>query len=133
MRRQFYNNPDDVKRIQPYAGSPDLEKWETYHQIEKNAWLWNETNLFIEKFKDSVDASRHFYFDFNKLNVKNVNELLKFLNVPVSRSVVDNLISKPRNVQKKGNVAGYGNWKSDHKSMLNNICGDLAGKYEYEL
>jgi hypothetical protein len=133
LRRNFYNNPDDIKRIKPVSGSPDFEHWESFHQIEKNAWLWNETNMFIENFKDTINPSRYFYFDFNKLNVKNVKEMLTFLDISISDSVISNLIQKPSNVQRTGNVAGYKSWKSEHKMKLDNICGELAKKYGYEL
>src|SRR6056297_2758382 len=54
IRRNYYteNNPDNLKRIVP-LDNPEKDHWENFSQIEKTAWLWNETNLFIEHFKDN--------------------------------------------------------------------------------
>ena len=51
LRRNWYQgNFHDEGRITPADGK-HAEKWTSYTQPEKIAWLWNETNAFIEQFK----------------------------------------------------------------------------------
>jgi hypothetical protein len=53
IRRDYYTpqNIDDIKRIIPNE-LPKSKDWNHCSQLEKTAWLWNETNLFIEIFKE---------------------------------------------------------------------------------
>lgn len=134
IRRNFYsNNIEDLKRIIPTSGSPMSEGWTAKSQIYKNAWLWNETNLFIEKFKTAVPEERCFYFNFNDLTVKHVAELTRFLNVNIDERKIGSLLGEKRNVQKKGDFAFYDNWTEEDKSDLKDICGELATRYGYNL
>jgi hypothetical protein len=133
LRRNFYNNPDDIKRIYPVGDSTYKNKWDALSQIEKNAWLWNETNAFIETFKNKVDKKNTFYFNFNKLNFEHVSEMLEFLEIKLPERYIKNLIGKPTNVQKTGKLSGYDRWVVDDKEKLKSICVTLAEKYGYEL
>ncbi len=101
IRREFYNNPEDTKRIQPVGESAYKAKWDGLSQLEKNAWLWNETNEFIENFKNEVNNKNTFYFNFNQLDFDHVSEMLDFLEIKLSGNLIKNLIHKPTNVQKR--------------------------------
>ncbi|MFQ5335225.1 MAG: sulfotransferase [Flavobacteriales bacterium] len=43
----------DEGRITPFDSSVE---WESFSRIQKIAWLWNETNSFIEDFKEKTKA-----------------------------------------------------------------------------
>ncbi|MEO0329695.1 MAG: sulfotransferase [Pseudomonadota bacterium] len=52
VRLQYYEGLyTDMGRIRPSTNSEYGPRWPTFAQAEKAAWLWNETNAFIEAFK----------------------------------------------------------------------------------
>ena len=55
-RKWFDGNKNDIWRIHP--GENDKWNWESMNVIEKNAWLWAETNKWIVGFMRSLDDSR---------------------------------------------------------------------------
>jgi hypothetical protein len=58
VRWKYYEGSyTDIGRIRPYAG-PVYNAWPTMSPFERAAWLWNETNLYIEQFKDKVAPDR---------------------------------------------------------------------------
>lgn len=133
LRRQFYNNPDDLKRIHPLGESAYKGNWENSNQLEKNAWLWNETNEYIETFKQSINHKNTFYFNFNQLNFEHISEMLDFLEFKLPAALIKQHINKPTNVQKSGSVSGYDSWDINDKEKLKLICGKLAKQYGYDL
>jgi hypothetical protein len=133
LRRNFYNNPDDIKRIAPTPEHPDYKKWESFDPVQKNAWLWKETNEFIERFKKSVSKDKQFYFDFTALSVEQVEELIDFLGTSISVSSIKKQLHQPVNVQKTGSKSRYDEWSKEDRNKLQAICRPLAQKYNYEL
>lgn len=133
MRRNFYNNTDDIKRIVPLEDDPYHKKWDHMSLLEKNSWLWTGTNAFIEKFKSTIPEKNHFYFDFNKLDVENIRHLCSFLGADIPEKTIRKKLGKPVNVQRSGSLADYSDWKDEEKESLRGICGDLAGRYHYQL
>ena len=133
MRRNFYNNTDDIKRIVPVESDPAYIGWEKFSPVEKNSWLWTETNSFIEKFKSTLPAESHLYFDFNKLDEGNIQKLCAFLGVGIDKNRVRKMLNQPVNEQRSGQVKGYSNWSDEDKSALQKICGKLASSYNYQL
>jgi len=133
LRRKFYNNPDDIKRIVPVNSSPDHQAWQTYNPVQKNSWLWKETNQFIERFKSSIPDENSFYFDFSSLNLEQVGDLCSFLEVDISSTETRKLMNKPVNVQRSGSYPHYDKWENSDKADLIKLCGELASKYNYQL
>lgn len=133
IRRNYYtkNNPENLKRIVPLDGQ-QKEQWEQFSQIEKTAWLWNETNLFIEQFKEKK-PEKVFDFNFNELTTDHVIKLLQFLEIQINHGIISKSLNKKTNVQKKGNFKKYSNWEKTKKQELINICNELAAKYNYNL
>jgi len=133
LRRKFYNNVDDIKRIVPVEDNRYFKQWEGFDPAQKNSWLWTETNHFIEGFKSTIPEQNNFYFDFSSLNMEQINDLCDFLKVNLKASSVRNLLRKPVNAQKSGKVPDYNDWSDKDKKSLHQICGDLALKYNYQL
>ncbi len=128
IRRNYYttNNPDDIKRIVPLNN----ENWSNYSQIQKVAWLWRETNLFIERFKEKNEC---YSFNFNELDVDNILQLTDYLDINLKPSRIDNLLGKKMNIQRGGVFKNYNDWNKNEKSELIEICGELANSYHYSL
>lgn len=132
IRRGWFDHNQDAtyKIIQPPTKDGD---WATYNQVQKIAWVWNETNFFIEKFKTGIDSERHFTFNFNFKSPETVASLFAFLEIDVPSNVIDSTIEKKVNQQKTGDFPKYEDWSPIQKKELQSICGDLASKYKFTL
>jgi len=119
--------------IRPLSFMPEYEKWEQLSLIQKNAWLWRETNLFIEDFKKKIPENRFFSFDFSKLSTDKVMELIKFADVNISANKVVKQMQKKVNFQKGGDFPGYESWDKNQKQELSYFCKDLAEIYGYKI
>ncbi|MDH5366412.1 MAG: sulfotransferase [Cyclobacteriaceae bacterium] len=135
VRREWYsgNTPHDIGRISPTSNSSYKNNWNEMDIIQKNAWLWNETNFFIEKFLITIPQQDYFQFNFDRLNEENVKNLMSFLNVNIDDNIIRRRIKKPVNSQKKGNFPVYEDWENEDKKKVVDICGELADKYGYDL
>ncbi len=133
IRRNYYtdNNPDDLKRIIP-LDNPEKKHWENFSQLEKTAWLWNETNLFIEQFKEK-NPGKVFDFNFNELTEQNISSLLQFLDIEIKNTIVSKSLAVKSNIQKEGSFPKYENWNEVKKQELISICKKLSAKYNYKL
>jgi hypothetical protein len=129
IRRNYYtkNNPENLKRIVPLDGQ-QKEQWEQFSQLEKTAWLWNETNLFIEQFKEKK-PEKVFDFNFNDLTIQNINSLLQFLDITIKNSTITKSLTVKSNIQKKGYFPKYENWNEQDKKLLKTICNEYNLKY----
>jgi hypothetical protein len=135
VRRNFYamDNKENLKRIVPLKQSVDGSAWPGYDQVRKNAWLWNETNRYIENFKAGIPAEKVFSFNFNDLTEENVSKLMEFMGAWVSPSRIGKALGRRSNIQKEGSFKSYIDWDEPEKDKLVQICGELATKYGYKL
>ncbi|MEA3477303.1 MAG: sulfotransferase [Bacteroidota bacterium] len=135
MRRNFYvdGNKEDLKRITPVDQSADHAKWPHFDQLQKNAWLWNETNAFIEEFKKRIPAEQILSFNFSDLSKENIIRLIHFVGAGIPESRIVKVMGKKANIQKKGTFKAYDQWNPADKQKLQMICGKLAEKYGYQL
>ncbi|MFP3860305.1 MAG: sulfotransferase [Bacteroidales bacterium] len=134
INRNYYADTDNnkMRRIKPVEGHY-YDTWDNLSQLEKSAWLWNETNLFLEDFKSKINADRVFSFNFNELTLGNVKSLAQFIGVGLKENTIRKNMQKKKNVQKKRKYPPYEKWGNQNKSQLKNICGNLAGKYGYRV
>ena len=136
MRRNYYiNNPFDDGRIVPRDNDPLNSYWHQISQIEKIAWLWNETNHFIEEEKKQIGMNRILQIRGEDLftNVDTTVDLFKFLAIPVpNKNKLAKLISRPKNIQYKGKFPHYKLWSNEIKNDVNTYLS-LAEYYGYTL
>lgn len=130
IRRNYFtaNNRDDIKRITPLSD----ERWNGLSQLQKTAWLWNETNSFIEKFKTN-HPDKCMDFNFNDLRLGNVLKLFEFLDLNISPKLISKSLGFKSNIQKLGSYPVYKDWDENKKIELRKICAVLATKYGYKL
>ncbi len=135
IRRKWYMGASnhDMGRIVPVDGNIP---WKKMNDIEKIGWLWNETNQFVEDFKEKLqDKSRCITVKAEDMftNPDTIIEIFKHLGLkaPPKKEIVLN-ISKPVNVQRSGDFPEYEKWSTDKKRQLKKWA-PLAGKYNYEL
>lgn len=134
MDRNYYGEEDPwkMRRIKPVSGEY-LNKWGHLSQLEKSAWLWNETNLFIEHFKSKINPDRIFSFNFNELTIESVKSLAQFIGVDFKENVIRKNMHKKKNIQKTRKFPPYSQWKEQDKQKLMDICDELAVRYGYNL
>ena len=133
MRRGWYTGKHrfDSGRLKPYKGHEAMSSWPLFSAEQKIAWLWNETNGFIDTFLENIPDNRKFHLNFNNLNVDNAEELVRFLDLSIPTEIIAKTLSKSINRQKIGNYPVYGEWSMDLKSKIMNICVNLMKKYGY--
>ncbi len=122
LRRNYYTgNENDDGRLTPREHDPAASDWENITQMEKIAWLWNETNAFIEEKKTSLDIDRVLTVHANDLftDPDNFQTICNFLNHPeLDRDQVEHIIKKPVNKQKQGQVGKWDTWPADEIALL---------------
>lgn len=135
IRRGYFsvNNPEDIKRIKTSNEENLGIGWETMSGLQKSAWLWKETNLFIEKFKTRIAEDRIFVLNFNEMDQGKLTELLDYLNIDLQPKTINKHLKRKENIQQSGNFPIYNDWSEEQKDQLRTICGELAGKYGYNL
>ena len=135
IRRGWYTGKhwDDDSRIMPVDGRINGREWSAASHVQKIAWLWNETNDFIESFKKTVDPARIHTLRFSNIDADTVSAMLDQIGARVPTRRVKRLLDTPENVQTDGSFPVYGNWSDEQKRELIDICGELAGQYGYEL
>ncbi len=135
MRRNWYHSDSshELGRIQPLQSSEYYKVWNKLSQIEKIAWMWNETNEFIETFLAEVANDHKLKIDFNQLQNLDVNRLSVFTGAKLKVSKIKKELSSPVNVQKSGEFPHYENLENEEKEKIKQICGSLASKYGYNI
>ena len=135
IRRMWYTgrHSHDMGRIVPMDGSID---WDGMTQIEKIAWLWNETNQFIENIRPGLESdNRILYVKAEDLfsKTQTAEEIFRFLQVDSpSDDQISAAIKQPVNAQTVGNFPKYGDWKPEWKAQLKKYVS-LSAKYDYSL
>jgi len=134
INRNYYGDNDNnlMRRIKPVDGYY-YDTWNNLSQLEKSAWLWNETNLFLEDFKSKINTDRVFSFNFNELTLENVKSLTQFIGVDLKENTLRKNMQKKKNVQKTKKFPSYSQWKEQDKQKLLDVCAELAGRYGYNL
>lgn len=128
-RGWFGANSDATEKIIVPA---DKSEWKEYSEIEKIAWVWNETNAFIENFKMKY-KNQVYAYDFTKRNPEEIERLIDFLDLSIPSDFVHKSLRIKRNVQKEHQFPPYKSWSEKDKNKLKVICGELSSKYQYEL
>jgi len=133
VRRKWYDQEDLSKYKLITNNKIDTDEWQNLSEIEKIAWLWNETNEFIEDFKKSIPSERFFEFNFNELDTENTLKLAQFIGADISPQNIQSRLNKSENSQQQGSFKTYNDWSEEDKKQLIDRCGKLAKQYGYKL
>lgn len=136
IRRKWYTgaHSHDIGRIVPVAGEM-RDRWAELSLIEKNGWLWNETNRFIEDFRRTVPAEAFLFVKAEALfrDPAVTREIFDFLRIGgYQEKTVRKVIGTPVNVQKKGHFPAYRDWPEADKTKLKKVA-PRAAAYHYDL
>lgn len=126
LRRNWYTgrNPHDEGRIE--LNEPE---WLQYSNLKKIAWLWNETNQFIEDFKETVSEERTITVFAENLfrKAEESRRIFDFLNLPApDENKLKKLISKPVNPGSKKIIEFSNKDRDEIKGVI-----PLAREYGY--
>jgi hypothetical protein len=132
MRRNWYSGrPDDLGRIE----SKNTDQWKGMSQFEQIAWLWNETNSFIQSFLESIPSDRWMSVRSEQLfsDSETTLQLCNFSNItdiPVTK--IEKMLNKRVNIQERGYFPKYHDWSPQQKELLCKWC-PLASQYGINL
>jgi hypothetical protein len=135
LNRNWYTNSSnhDLGRIVPNSAEIDFAG---FNEIQKISWLWNETNLFIEKFKsDYLESTRIITVKSENLfgNIASIKSIFDFIGCEQPlKNRLNKIINEKINSQKKSSHPNYSEWSMADKNQLKSIC-TLAPKYDYRL
>jgi len=133
IRRKWYEGKSlhDISRITPLIKDVDFTQWSN---IEKVGWLWNETNEFIETFKNNLsDSKRIITIRAEDMfsRIETIKEIFTFLNASMEENFIKKQIKKkPVNEQKLGIFPAFENWSEEEKDLLRKVA-TMAIKYNY--
>lgn len=130
LARNWYSggNIHDEGRIR----HKDEIRWNTWKPEEKIAWLWNETNQFIEDFKQQTDSTRYITIKAEDLfrDAAVTNQIFRFSNLPgMSEQKIKELIKAPVN---KGDRQKLQSSRFEITPELQKIL-ELSKKYDYSV
>jgi hypothetical protein len=133
LRRGWYRgHSHDIGRI---VRLDDQALWEQMSDIAKIAWLWNETNQWIEDFILEQPMSNVLQIRAEDMftNISLALAICDFVGVTDITEVVTRRLQRRRiNVQKTGKVEPYEKWSDAEKRQIRHQV-PLAYKYGYTL
>ena len=136
IRRKWYSgdHDHDIGRIVPLTG-PYAQRWPDYTLVEKIAWLWNETNNFIESAKQNIPSKEVLLVKSDELfaDPKTIEKIFNFLRLDhLDLKSVQTVLTRPANVQKKGQFPKYEDWSERDKQNCTRMA-PLAKEYGFEI
>jgi Sulfotransferase family len=138
MRREWYNGHQaDATRIVPRESDSYYTQWQAFSQLQKNIWLWAETNRWISDFLSVLPDDRRLVLrseDIFSRDSVALNKLYDFSSseVPSSRRI-QKVLSRKLNCQNQGDFPRLKEWASSDISELDRIAGDVMKDFDYSL
>lgn len=133
MRRGWYvNHPMDITRLKPHPDSKTYTEWQHWSPYRKIIWLWQETNLWIEKFVSTLDHENCLFLHAEEIfesQLEAIEKLYCFLNSKIpSKTKIKMILAKKINAQKSGSFPKYSEW---HMNMYRELKENLAKTAEH--
>lgn len=135
LRRKWYDseNQSELNRITPGKSDELADQWSDLDLIEKNAWLWNETNEWILKFFNNVPDKQKFTISFNAWNEDSLSKLFSFCDSDINKSVINKRLNTKINSQNSVNISKYKDWSEKDQSKVKAFCSETAELLGYKL
>jgi len=135
VRRGAYEGTyADLGRISPVDGEA-AELWSEWSSIQRCAWLWAETNAFIEDFRSVVDSERFLRVSAEDLfkSPATFNRILEHCGLAAqSEAKIASRIAKPVNADTASHGLGrYETWTHEERAWLQDSVASLAKTYGY--
>jgi hypothetical protein len=119
-------------RIRPRRGSNDAARWKEWSAIERNIWLWRETNLLLLEARDRF-PDRVSLVDFAMLKSSPVqfwNEVVTHLGLPHLPELSSKLTMGFVNTKATGYQVGpASDWSEHERSFLAEAEATIANRW----
>jgi len=106
QRGWYAGHPYDSMRITPLPDSSHGRQWQTYSVVQKNLWLWAETNRWILEFSAHLPAEQRLHIraeDMFAARTETIQRLFAFIGSrPPRPGKVRAILTKKLNAQRKG-------------------------------
>lgn len=132
LRRDWYKGEShDIGRIRNIS-NPAL--WDTMTDIEKIAWLWNETNQYIETFLKTIEPETFVQAKAENMftDTQMVKTIIDFIGAKLGSHSIETMLAKKVNQQMVGHVVPYEQWSTKEKKQLERYT-PLVERYGYVL
>jgi hypothetical protein len=132
LRREWYRGAShDVGRILDYSHP---EQWRQMTDVETIAWLWNETNQYIDDFLLTLAPQTFIRVKAEVMfnDGDQVAQMLDFIGARLPRKLIDKHLTKKVNKQVLGWVAPYEEWSDGEKELVRRYT-PLAEQYGYQV
>jgi len=136
LRRQWYTGrtPHDQGRIRPVGTDPAREEWERLEPVDRIAWLWNETNAFIEWALTDLRAGEDYLtLNFSEATADTLGRLAGFVGATLPEREFIRALAVPVNAERAAGVPEYQAWPAPWRAAVHRWCGERAGRYGYRL
>ncbi len=138
MRRKWYQGQaDDATRITPRPTDPFYKQWATLSPLEKNIWLWAETNRWILSFLEQLPPERRLFIQSESLfagDKATIQALFAFAQTPLpAPKSVRTVLAKRLNAQSQGQFPPLEEWPQEWRQQLQRIAGEVATRLGYTL
>jgi len=138
MRRNWFGgHPADETRITPKSSSKFHRDWNSMSQLEKNAWLWTETNSWILDFLKTVPDTQQMTIraeDLYSRNFDSINNIFDFVGAETpTEKRISKVLTKKHNQQIKGDFPAFRAWSPDMIEQLRDISDELAKILGYRI
>jgi len=109
--------------------------WQTMSDVEKVAWLWNETNQFIKNFVAELDGQQHIQVRAEDMfsDPTVALSICEFIGVDdVEPEMVVKMLKRQINKQRQATIDPYKTWPDSEKECVRRYAV-LAAHYGYGL
>ena len=132
LRRGWYHGGrHDVGRIRNIV---DPAGWEEMTDTARIAYLWNETNQYIETFAKTLDVGALMQVRAEDMfsGVQATKAIADFVGAKIQDRIIRSMLKKKINRQMTGNILPYREWSRESKMQLQKYAS-LAERYGYEI
>lgn len=123
-------------RLQPRRGSPLQAEWVEWGALEKNVWLWAETNSLILDALSQIDKARWRLVRFEDFVSNPLHEYMKirdFLGFEgdLSEEAKGVVLSPVVNASRRYSIPAYEDWSAEQRAHFARHAGPIMKQLEY--
>lgn len=138
IRRKWYSGHHyDSGRIQPREGSPFRQTWQDMDPIERNIWLWAETNRWIKDFLSTLPDSQHITIrseDIFNGQEDSIQALYDFIGSEMpNRQKINRILNRKMNAQQTGVFKVSSDWLESTQDDLIDYLRETASRLGYDI
>lgn len=123
------------------------ERWRAMDRVERLAWLWQSTNVFVRDFFSRIDPDRSFVLRLEDIAERpgRLVEFARFVGatdlkpeaiIGIASERVNELVvhpGEPHTMRKDPSFPQYRDWSATDRARLTALVGRLAADYGYTL